>query len=332
MRIGYFADGRWAHKALDRIRERSGLHVAFIVARHEQPDPVLRGAAKDLGIPFLVDADVNREAFRAKIEAYDVDLNVSMSFNQIVRQPIRELAPMGFINCHAGALPFYRGRNVLNWALINGEERFGVTVHHIDEGIDTGDIIEQQFAPIGPEDDYADVLDRAVSLCADTLEAALVALRDGTDVRIPQTDIHPVGFYCSARRKGDEWIDWTWTSERIHNLVRGIAPPAPGARTIFSGHPLAILRTEQIPAAPRYIDRPGSVVGKGKNGIIVKTGDTTLRVTRVADPEDGGLRRARVPDFRIGAVLGAESDPAPPSSRRSATRSLKPRNEEIAGT
>ena len=304
MRIGYFADGRWAHKSLDRIRRLKGVQVRLIVARYESPDPVLKSAADNLGVPFLVEENVNREDFLETLRDVQVDLNVSMSFNQILKRPIMELAPKGFINCHAGALPFYRGRNVLNWVLINGEERFGVTVHHIDEGIDTGDIIKQRFAPIGPDDDYAALLDRAVDLCADTLEAALAAIRDGTDTRTPQTDIHPVGQYCSARRDGDEWIDWSWPSERIHNLVRGIAPPAPGARTTLDGATVAVLRTERIPAAPSYIDRPGSVVGRDPEGVIVKTGDTTLRVTRAADVIDGNLENGRTPSLRIGTVFG----------------------------
>jgi methionyl-tRNA formyltransferase len=303
MRIGYFADGRWAHMALDRIRGLEEVQVGCIVARYESPDPVLQSAADDLGVPFLVDENVNREVFQSKIRDFQIDLNVSMSFNQILKRPILDLAPKGFINCHAGALPFYRGRNVLNWVLINGEERFGVTVHHIDEGIDTGDIIEQRFAPIGPDDDYADLLDRAVELCADTLESALAAIRDGTDTRTPQADIHPVGQYCSGRRDGDEWIDWSWSSERIHNLVRGIAPPAPGARTTLNGMTVAVLRTERIPGAPAYIDRPGTVVGRVPEGVIVKTGDTSVRVTHVADVVDEKLENERNPSIRIGTVF-----------------------------
>ena len=71
-----------------------------------------------------------------------------MSFNQIFRKDIINLTPIGIINCHAGKLPFYRGRNILNWVLINDEKEFGITVHFVDEGIDTGDIILQKTFPI----------------------------------------------------------------------------------------------------------------------------------------------------------------------------------------
>lgn len=109
-----------------------------------------------------------------------------MSFDQILKRGILAAAPLGVVNCHAGALPFYRGCNPINWAIINGETRFGVTVHAVDEGIDTGDVILQTFAPIGPDDTYADRLAAAHGLCADTLHEALVSIADGTARRTPR--------------------------------------------------------------------------------------------------------------------------------------------------
>ncbi|MEF8797734.1 MAG: methionyl-tRNA formyltransferase [Salinivenus sp.] len=303
--IGYFGDGRWARRALDRIVERPELRVLFIVGRHGDPDPELRAYAERLDVPFATDPDVNRPDFVDAVRQYEADLHVSMSFDQILGRELIDLAPEGFINCHAGALPFYRGRNVLNWALINGEDRFGVTVHYVEETIDTGDIILQRFADIAETDDYASLLDKAVALCADVLPDALLQIRAGEVDPTPQDEIHPVGFYCSGRREGDEWIDWTWTSERIHNFVRGIAPPAPGARTLLGDDRLALLRTELIDEAPAYIDRPGTVVGRDPEGIVVKTGDTSIRVRRVADLDpDDGLSNERVPEHPIGTVFG----------------------------
>lgn len=303
MTIGYFGDGRWARLALDRIREAPGLEVAFVVARHGAPDPGLRDRADALDVPFYVPEDVNTPSFLDKIDAHASDVNVSMSYDQILRADAIELAPKGFINCHAGALPFYRGRNVLNWALINGEDRFGVTVHYVEESIDTGGIITQRFGVITPEDDYQSVLDKAVGLCADSLLDALHDLRQENVAATPQEAIHPVGFYSSARGEGDEWIDWSWPSERIYNLVRAISPPGPGARTLLDGDPLVVTEAERIPQAPEYIDRPGTVVGTASDGIIVKTGDTSLKVTEIADWEDEVVN-PRTPRHRIGTAFG----------------------------
>ncbi len=303
MRIGYFGDGRWARRSFERIANADKFEVAYVVARHENPDSLLRQYAQELEIPFFAPSDVNEPSFLGELAEYAPDVNVSMSYDQILQTDAIELAPKGFINCHAGALPFYRGRNVLNWVLINGEDHFGVTVHYVDESIDTGDIITQRFEVITPEDDYQSLLDKAVELCAEALLDALHDICQGTVSVRSQEEIHPVGFYCSARREGDEWIDWSWSTDRIYNLVRAIAPPGPGARTVLGGEPLVIIEAEKILEAPEYIDRPGAVVGRDQDGIVVKTGDTTLKVTKIAD-WNGEVTNPRTPKHRIGASFG----------------------------
>ena len=305
MNIGYFGDGPWSHRALDKIVADGDLNVVFIVARNTNPDPVLRQHAAYLDVPFLTNPNVNDPEFIHLIRSFEADLHVSMSFDQILRSEIIRSSPKGFINCHAGALPFYRGRNVLNWALINGERRFGVTVHYIDEGIDTGDILVQRFEEITETDDYRTLLDKAVVLCAETLHEALVALHAGTAERVSQHTIHPVGHYCSRRRPGDEWIDWSWSSERIHNFVRALTTPGPGARTALNGKQLVILSSMRIPNAPDYIDRPGTVVGRNDRGIVVKTGDSSILIRQVSDesgaPPSGEVH---VPAIALGSILG----------------------------
>ena len=304
MKIGYFADGEWAHKALDKIIANSDFKIVFIVARDDKEDPVLGEYAKHLNVPFLTHPDVNSREFISKLIEFSADIFVSMSFNQILKKPIIELSPQRFINCHAGKLPFYRGRNVLNWVLINGEKEFGVTVHYVDEGIDTGDIIVQNVDSIDKNDDYASLLSRAVDICANTLYEALTLISSGRAKPFSQRDIHPVGLYCSQRRDGDEWIDWDWPSERIHNLIRGISPPGPCARSGWLGKEVAIVAAEVIPEAPSYIDRPGRIVGRDNNGVFVKTGDTILKLTKMADiGKNGSLSNWRCPKLRMGGEL-----------------------------
>lgn len=307
MRLGYFADGPWSHRALDKILDCVELQVIFIVGRYDRADPVLREYAERLGIPFYLHPNVNAPDFAEIIGRHEVDVNVSMSFNQILKSGIITSAPKGFINCHAGALPYYRGRNILNWALINGEKQFGVTVHYINEGIDTGEIILQQFAEITDNDDYGTLLMKAIDLCSTLLPEALLLIARDEVTRTSQATIHPVGFYCSQRKNGDEWIDWNLSSQRIHNLIRAVTIPGPGARTLLGDREIAIIKTELIQKAPSYIDRPGSIVGRESNAAVVKTGDTTLRIVQVADVDSGGLPvNVRPPNLRIGAYLGID--------------------------
>lgn len=297
LRIGYFGDGAWAQKALLKIMGNPSFSVAFIVLRYNTPDKKLEAFAQEKDIPCFCVPNVNAEDFIGRIQTFSPEINVSMSFDQILKPAIIQLAPKGFINCHAGALPFYRGRNILNWALINGEKQFGVTVHYVDEGIDTGDIILQRVAPIFHEDRYSDLLNKASDLCAETLYDALVQINEGQVQAIPQKAIHPVGFYCSARKDGDELIDWSWSSERIYNFVRGIADPAPGARTFCEGKEYIVDRVALIENAPNYLDKPGNIVGKRESGIAVKTGDTTILITRLLTVEK---QEVDLSAFRMG--------------------------------
>ena len=117
-----------------------------------------------------------------------------MSFNQIFKTEIINLPKLKTINCHAGKLPFYRGRNILNWALINDEKEFGITVHYIDEGIDTGDIVLQRTYPISDEDNYSTLLQVSYVECANILYDAIVMFKKENVDGIKQKDIHPIGF------------------------------------------------------------------------------------------------------------------------------------------
>ena len=230
MIIGYFADGPWSHRALEKLLGMAAIKIAFVCARYDRQDAILKQKASQSGIPFLVHPDVNSVDFVAQIEPHTCDLFVSMSFNQKFRKNIIQTPPLGTINCHAGKLPFYRGRNILNWALINDEKEFGITVHHVDEGIDTGDIILQRCFPITDKDDYGTLLERAYQGCADLLVQAIEDIREGVAKRIAQNSIHPLGSFCSARGPGDERLNWNQSSRQIFNFVRAICPPGPAAR------------------------------------------------------------------------------------------------------
>ncbi|MGU3843294.1 methionyl-tRNA formyltransferase, partial [Vibrio diabolicus] len=184
--------------------------------------------------------------------------------NQILKKSIIDYAPLGFINCHAGALPFYRGRNPLNWALINGESSFGITVHYVDEGIDTGDIVEQRLYPITRKDNYGTLLNIAIIEFAIVLYSAIVKISKNEVNVIEQKDIHPVGTYFGIRTFGDEIIDFNWSAERIYNFVRAISYPGPRARFFFNNEEYAVESSELIPEAPNYIATVGEVVGRNE--------------------------------------------------------------------
>ncbi len=279
MKIGYFADGPWAHRAFDKIIADDSIEIQFLTVRYDKRDAELLRRAEENQISVELSENINGEEFVQRMRRYDVDLFVSMSFNQIFKTEMINLPPYKTINCHAGKLPFYRGRNILNWALINDEKEFGITVHYLDEGIDTGDIILQKTYPITDKDDYSTLLQRAYTGCADVLYQAIKMIQKNDVRRIRQSDIDPVGLYCGMRRAGDEIIDWNQSSREIFNFIRALCTPGPQAASWIYGKKICINRAEMIEGAPVYKNTTGQIVGKTENGFVVKTGDTTLKIT-----------------------------------------------------
>jgi len=289
--FGYFADGPWSHQALKKLLLDSSICIAFICPRYEHPDPVLKGLAEFNRIDFLTHPKINSDDFFQKISIYGCDLFVSMSFNQIFRKRLIEYPRLQTINCHAGKLPFYRGRNILNWALINDEKEFGITVHYVDEGIDTGDILAQRIFPITDQDNYATLLERAYPGCAELLYETVKQLQAGQATRNLQTETHPLGFYCTGRLEGDEWLNWNQSSRDIFNFVRAICHPGPEARTFCGDLEIRINRVELLPDAPVFKGIPGTVVGVEPEAFHVKTVDSYLKVV-----EWSGVERIRIGD------------------------------------
>ena len=174
---------------------------------------------------------------------------------------------------------FYRGRNILNWALINDEREFGITVHYMDECIDTGGIILQRKFSITDNDDYGTLLETAYVECAKILYDAVKLLQANELIPIPQSEIHPEGMYCVQRREGDEIINWNQTSREIFNFIRAICKPGPVARSFIADEEIKINKASIIEKAPSYKGTTGSIIGIEKDGFLVKALDNFIKIT-----------------------------------------------------
>ena len=276
--IGYFADGPWSHNAFQKIIKDKDITIKFICVRYDTNDQILKQFSEEYNIPYLKHKNINSDEFIDKIKIFNCDLFVSMSFNQIFKKRIINLPPLKCINCHAGKLPFYRGRNILNWALINDEKDFGITVHFIDEGIDTGDIILQKCFSISNNDNYASLLKIAHVECANILFESITLLKQGKAKRRRQNQIDPIGSYCSTRVIGDEIINWNQTSRQLYNFVRAICLPGPQARAFLNNKEMKINKVIEINNAPLYIGVNGAILFKDDSGFLIKTADTFVKV------------------------------------------------------
>jgi methionyl-tRNA formyltransferase len=151
------------------------------------------------------------------------------------------LAQRGALNMHGSLLPRYRGRAPVNWAIVHGERETGATLHYMVERADAGDIVDQQAVPILQDDNAREVFSKVTVAAEAVLARSLPGLIAGTAPRRPQ----PIesGQYFGRRRPEDGRIDWHWPAQRIHNLVRAVAPPFPGAFAEVDAQRLEIHKT-----------------------------------------------------------------------------------------
>jgi methionyl-tRNA formyltransferase len=297
MRIVLMGDGEWAADSVLRLGDE-GHTVAAAVVRARPTGRRLADAARALGARVLQPRDVSSREFLAEIAALQPDLLLSVAYDRILKRPLLALPRCGSVNFHAGKLPAYRGRNVVNWAIINGEEEIGLTAHQIDEGIDTGAILLQRTLPIRWSDTYADVLRAVVRAMPDLVASTVRGLAEGSLTAVAQP---AAGTYYGGRIEGDEWLDWRDSSRDLYNKIRGITRPGPGARTILDGGPVIIWHAEYDPAWPQYRATPGQVVGRTASGsAVIKSGDSTLLVHEI---ETEG-QPARPPAWPLGTRLG----------------------------
>jgi methionyl-tRNA formyltransferase len=297
LRVALYGDGRWAADALRRIA-RGPHRTVGIVGRRHPSDRTLADAARELNLQVARPDRINAAESVALLTRWAPDVAVSVAYDQILGPAAIRVPPLGTVNLHAGFLPQYRGRNVISWALLNGETEIGITLHYMDEGIDTGDIILQRKLPIEWTDDYGRVLDRVVAACPGLVAEGLDLIAAGIAPRRPQSP--EAATYFGGRSEGDEWLDWNDSSLNLYNKIRAITRPGPGARTVLGSDRVIVWRATYDPARPRYVANAGQVVGRHADGVVVKTGDSTicLREVQVGDGEP------MVPDWPLGTRVG----------------------------
>lgn len=277
--IGLFADGGWGLTTLNQLLGNAELVVDFVCLRTHPTEPGIANLAKEHGIPVFQFKKVNRISSRTVLKQFDSDLFISMSYDQIFKPKCINIPKHGIINCHAGKLPFYRGRSVLNWVLINDEKEFGITVHYIDAGIDTGDILLQEKYKIKDKDNFHTLLQIAYDACPRMVLDSIEMIRSGNVTRIPQDSIDSSGSYYRRRGPGDEWIIWTQSNRQIFNFLRALVKPGPLGRAQWQGETIGFTHadlTRSYEFQPGEQGIPGMVVKVSGQFVWVQTGNGVI--------------------------------------------------------
>ena len=209
-----------------------GVDVPLVVTVADDPHETqwfgsMASTAAECGIDVITPANANTPEVEGRIADLQPDFIFSFYYRSMLGAPLLNIARRGALNMHGSLLPKYRGRAPVNWAILRGERLTGATLHYMVERADAGEIVDQLAVPILQNDDAREVFAKVTVAAEIILARSLPGLIAGTAPRIAQP-IEP-GQYFGRRRPEDGWIDWTGSAEQIHNLVRAVAPPFPGA-------------------------------------------------------------------------------------------------------
>ncbi|MGO1041506.1 methionyl-tRNA formyltransferase [Clostridioides difficile] len=255
-----------------------------------QPDKP-KGRGKKLGmspvkelaiennIPVYQPIKARDKDFIETMKSLNPDVMVVVAFGQILPKEILEIPKFGCINVHVSLLPKYRGAAPINWVIINGEEKTGVTTMYMDEGLDTGDMILKTEVNLDENITAGELHDKMMNIGAETLKETLKLIEEGTAPREVQN--HEEFSYAPIMNKSLGNIDFSKNAKEIHNLVRGVNP-WPSAYTIYNGVTMKIWKTKVL--EEESTKDAGTIIDVNKDGIKVSTKDKILLIEEIQMP------------------------------------------------
>lgn len=221
--------GKWCEESLKLLKKK--YNISIVIGRYKIEDISLKNFCIRNNIKYLRYKNINNNKNIKEILSYSPDLIISISYDQIFKKIfLKQFSTI--INFHAGNLPSYRGRSVVNWAIINGERFLGLTVHKIDSKIDTGDIILKKMINISKNDNYNSLLnkiyDKTPKLIIDSIN---MLKKNKKFIKQSTTKIKPSFF--PLRKEGDEIINEPLDINYAYNFIRGLSYPGPYARVAY---------------------------------------------------------------------------------------------------
>jgi methionyl-tRNA formyltransferase len=253
--------------------------VALVVTHRDNPkENIWFASVAELaalhGIPIITPDNPNTVEVLEQIRALQPDFLFSLYYREMFKRELLEIPKHGALNMHGSLLPKYRGRVPVNWAIIKGETETGATLHYMTEKPDNGAMLAQQAVPILPDDTAFDVFQKVTVAAEIALNTCLPALLAG--IAKPVIQDLSQGAYFGGRKPEDGIIDWSQDARSIHNLVRAVAPPYPGATTQLLGKPMRILQTlvttcattGETPAFYVKEDKAYAICGQGELHVV----------------------------------------------------------------
>ncbi len=272
-----------------------GIEVPLVVTVADDPHETqwyasVAATARDYGLPVTAPLDAGSAELERAVSELQPDFIFSFYYRALLRAPLLRAAREGALNMHGSLLPKFRGRAPVNWAILKGERETGATLHYMVERANAGDIVDQLAVPILEDDEAREVFAKVTVAAETVLARSLPDLIAGRAPRRPQP-LEP-NQYFGRRRPEDGRIDWRWPARQIHNLVRAVAPPFPGAFAQVGPQRWQIHRTRLMSAGAPPGTAPRLYAEHGQCHIVAGDGGL-LRLLAAAD-ERGPLDLGRL--------------------------------------
>jgi methionyl-tRNA formyltransferase len=296
-RILFFGYSEVGYECLELLLTR-GDHVVALVTHEDNPNEKIwfkppAVIAREKGLPIFTPELVNTPEWIERIAALRPDLILSAYYRSMISPRILDLARLGAFNMHGSLLPKYRGRAPINWAVLHGESRVGMTLHRMVKRADAGAIVDQEGVDIDPRDTAEQAFRKVLPCARRVLARQIDALLAGTAREMPQEDAKAT--YFGGRQPEDGRIVWTQSARQIFNLIRAVTDPFPGAFTDVNGARLMIWWAEPDSAATKgRRGKPGEVLSL--NPLVVATADGAIELAKAE-------WRGAAPALRVGQVL-----------------------------
>lgn len=278
MRIVSFGFQTWGRKTLQALIDSE--HEVVLSVTHPASESTYKAMwsdsvedlAREHGIAVHVTERADAETIDL-VKRAEPDLIVVNSWYTWMPAELYNLPPHGTINLHDSLLPKFTGFSPVLWALISGASETGLTVHRMDEGLDTGDILVQKTLPIGPKVTGTELVLAGMELIPEALDEALTTIANGTAVWTPQNRADTTYFHKRTDR--DSRIDWTWPAVDLERFVRALSAPYPQAFSHYRGERVEIVSASI--SETRYGGTPGRVVVQEGVGAAVVCGPDSFR-------------------------------------------------------
>ena len=303
MRVIFMGTPDFATGTLEEI-VKAGHEVVGVVTQPDKPKgrgktmmptPVKETALK-YNLPVYQPRKVREPEFVELLRSLKPDVMVVAAFGQIITKEILEMPKYGCINVHASLLPAYRGAAPIQWAVINGDKESGVTIMQMDEGIDTGDMIEKAVVPIAEDETGGSLFDKLSHTGAKLCVKVLKDLEEGTAVGKKQPEESTTPYAKMIDKKMGE-VDWKKSAKEIEQLIRGLNP-WPSAYTKVQRKTLKLWKAKVLLETSQM--KPGQIVKVTKDSLAVQTGQGMLEIQEL---QLEGKKRMDTSSFLRGYAL-----------------------------